>query len=364
MHKQTVSLFFAGAFLFFSCSTKKAPTAPKKDAPTIVDVIVAQARTITHTVEANGTIVAGEYVELHPEISGRITFLNVPEGKMIAKGTVIAKIYDGDLQAQLAKSRILLDTYEKTEARLHTLLTAGGLNQADYDVALNNVNSTRADIQYTQAQIDRTVIRAPFSGLVGLRQVSPGGYVTSANIIATVQEVSQLKIDFTIPEEYSSIIQKGNTVDVETDAVTKTKRKAVIIATEPQINQATRNLKVRALIDNPGGLNPGGFVKIMVSSGSDTKAILVPSNAIIPDDKNNQLILVKGGKANFVNVEKGVRQANNVEITKGVNVGDTVVITGVLFARPKGILKVRSVKTIEQVSKDDPDVAQQNSNSY
>ena len=186
--------------------------------------------------------------------------------------------------------------------------------------------------------------------MLGLRQVSPGAFVTAANIIVTIQQVSKVKIDFTIPEEYSNIIKKGNRVDVEVDAAQKTTKKALVIATEPQVNLSTRNLKVRAILEG-GSANPGAFVKVLVDAGGDKKAVMIPTNSIIPDDKNNQVILVKNGKASFVNVKTGVRESNNVEIISGIQPGDSVVVTGVLFARPKAPLKVRGIKTLEQLAK-------------
>jgi len=347
-----ICLLFSLPLLFSACREKAdaAKTSkPQGNQPVIVDVIIASTRGIDNTVEANGTVVANEYVELHPEISGRITYLNVPEGAVVQKGTVIARINDADLQATLEKSKVLLDLYQKTEERNRKLLDIQGINQADYDLAQNNVNGARADIAYTQAQIDKTVIRAPFSGVVGLRQVSPGAYVTPASIIATVQQLDRIKVDFTLPEQYSGVIKKGVLVDVEIDAASKTHRKGLIVATEPQINQTSRNLKVRAILQEGNG-HPGAFVKVFVDAGANKQAIMVPTNCIIPEDKNNQLILVKGGKAQFVNVQTGVREANNVEITKGVNAGDTVVVTGVLFARPKAPLHVRSVKNLEKMT--------------
>jgi membrane fusion protein (multidrug efflux system) len=347
-----VSVLIIGliALTIASCKGKKDPAKPKEAPPTVVDVIVAGTRGITNTVEANGNVVANEYVELHPEVSGRIIYLNVPEGHSITKGTIIARINDADLQAQLSKSKVALDLAQKTEDRYKQLLAVNGINQADYDNALNQVNGLKADIQYTQTLIDKTVIKAPFSGVVGLRQVSPGAFVTAVNIIATVQQVSTVKIDFTLPEEYSSLIKKGNLIDVEVDAGTQVRKKAQIIATEPQVNQATRNLKVRAILQN-GTANPGAFVKIFVEAGGNKKAVMIPTNSIIPDDKNSQVILVKMGKAAFVNVTTGVRESDNVEIISGIQPGDTVVVTGVLFARPKSDLKVRSVKTLEQLAK-------------
>jgi len=332
------------------CQGKPDPVKPKEAPPTVVDVIVAGTQGLTNTVEANGNIVANEYVELHPEISGRITYLNVPEGHTIAQGTVIARINDADLQAQLSKSKVQLDLAQKTEERYKQLLNVNGINQADYDNALNQVNSLKADIQYTQTLIDKTVIKAPFSGVVGLRQVSPGAFVTAASIIATIQQVSKVKIDFTIPEEYSNLIKKGSLVDVEVDAAQQLRKKAVVIATEPQVNQSTRNLKIRAIL-REGTANPGAFVKVFVDAGGNKKAIMIPTNSIIPEDKNNQVILVKNGKASFVNVKTGMRESNNVEVVSGIQTGDSVVVTGVLFARPKSVLKVRSVKTLEQLAK-------------
>jgi membrane fusion protein (multidrug efflux system) len=337
-------------FVLFACKSKQEP--PKQNngpQSVVVDVMIATPQDVNNSVEANGTVVANEYVELHPEVSGRLIYLSVPEGARIQQGTVIARINDADLQAQLNKSKVALDMAVKTEERLRKLLSINGVNQADYDVSLNAVNAYKADMAYTQSLIDKTVIKAPFSGVAGLRQVSPGAYLTPSSTIVTIQQVEKIKIDFTLPEEYSSLIKKGNTVDVQIDAAKKTMKKAVIVATEPQVNANTRNLKVRAVLQE-AKVNPGAFVKIYLSSNKGQKAILVPTSSIIPDDKNKQIVVVKDGKAAFINVETGGRQASTVEITKGLKEGDSVVVTGLLFARPKSQLKVRSVKTLEQLN--------------
>jgi len=319
---------------------------PKGGEAPIVDVLVASPRPISNEIEANGSVVANEYVELHPEISGRIVYLNVPEGAQVPKGTVIARINDADLQATLEKAKAQLALYQKTEERERKLLEIQGINEADYDLAVSNVNSTKADIDFTQAQLDKTIIRAPFDGVVGLRQVSPGAYVTPANIIATVQQLDKTKVDFTIPEQYSTVVRKGSLVDVQLDSRTNARRKGLIVATEPQINLSSRNLKVRALLQD-GVAHPGSFVKVFVNAGVDKRAIMVPTNCIIPEDRNNQVLLVKGGKARVVNVETGVREADNIEITRGISPGDTVIVTGVLFARPDQAVSIRNVKTHE-----------------
>jgi membrane fusion protein (multidrug efflux system) len=334
-----------------SCHSKQKNSDPKQPPPPIVDVIIAQTQTVSDSIEANGTVVANEFVELHPEATGRITYLNVPEGKHVAKGTVIARINDEDLVANLNKSKAALKLAEDYVNRLKPLLAVQGVNQADYDAAVNTVISTQADIQYTQALIDKTVIRAPFNGVVGLRQVSIGAYVSNADVIATMQQINNLKIDFTLPEDYSAYVKTGSVVQVILDAATDTiKHSATIIAVEPQANTITRNLKVRAILKDNAKANPGAFVKVIISQGTDKQSILVPTNCIIPSDINKQLILVKNGNAQFTDVTTGIRTQNDVEITKGVAAGDTVVVTGVLFAKDKKPVKVRSVKTLSSAS--------------
>ena len=341
---------FAVLLLLSHCKNKpKENKAPRGNQAVVVDVLIAQKEPVSNIVEANGTVIASEYVELRPEVSGRLIYLNLTEGKSVAKGTVIARVNDADLRAQISKSKVQLDLAQTTVDRYKQLLDINGINQADYDAALNQVNTLQADIVYTQALVDKTVIRAPFTGVVGLRQVSPGAFVTPNTIIATLQQTSRVKIDFTIPELYGNLIKNGSIIDVETDAVTKERSRAMIVATEPGANTDTRNLRVRAVLQG-AVTNPGAFVKVYIEAGKGKSSIMVPTNCIIPDDKNNQVILVKGGKANFVNVQTGIREANSVEIIKGVEVGDSVVVTGVLFARPKSVLTVRSIKNLDELT--------------
>ena len=338
------------AVMLASCNSKRSAPEERTNPPVVVDVMVASLQKVDNTVEASGTVIANENVELHPEVSGIVTFLNIPEGKYVAKGTILARINSADLAAQYQKSKVQLDLAQKTEQRLHKLLSVNGINQSDYDVALNQVNGIKADMAYTQTLIDKTVIRAPFSGTLGLRQVSPGAYVTPTTVIATLQQLGKVKIDFTLPEQYGNLVKTGSIVDVEVDATRQVRQRATIVAIEPQANEQTRNLIVRAVLTG-NTANPGAFVKVYVgASGQGKMAVMVPTNTIIPNDLNNQLIIIKNGKSNFVNINTGIRMANNVEITKGVNTGDTVVVTGVLFVRPNSAVKIRSVKTLAQIN--------------
>jgi membrane fusion protein, multidrug efflux system len=348
MNKQVLKKFavILPGFFLFACSEKTDTSKQKTSAPIVVDALIASTKPVSNTLEVNGTVVANEYVELHPEASGRLTYLYVPEGKLIKKGTLIAKINNADLQAQVDKSKVALDLAEKTEQRDKQLLAVNGLNQSDYDAALNIVNGFKADIEYNQALLDKTILKAPFDGYIGLRQVSVGAYVTPSTLIATLLQLDKIKIDFTIPEDYSSTVKVGGMVDVDMDENAKT-RKAQIIAIEPQVNLSTRNMTVRAILENSKA-NPGSFAKVILHSGLNKSAIMIPTNALIPDDKNNQVVIVKDGIAIFSNVTTGIRLSNNVEITAGIKPGDTIVVTGVLFARPKAPLQVRNTRSLEE----------------
>jgi membrane fusion protein (multidrug efflux system) len=235
-------LTLAGGTLFSACHSKPDDAKGGKDAkknngPALVDVLVARPSSVSDSVEANGTVVANDFVELHPEVSGRLTALNVQEGQRVAKGTIIARINDADLRAQLQKTNAVLRVAQLSVNRLEKLLKVQGVNQADYDLAVSQVQSGNADAAYTQALLAKTVVRAPFTGVLGLRQVSPGAYVTPATIIATLQADTKLKVDFTLPETYGGLVQTGKVVTVNFGGNPPRRYAATVQALESQINQ-------------------------------------------------------------------------------------------------------------------------------
>jgi membrane fusion protein, multidrug efflux system len=333
--------------VLFSCHRKAEKV--RSNLPVSVDVIIAAKVHFPSSVEVNGETLSEEMIELHPEISGRLTYLNIPDGAVVQKGTILAKINDADLQAQLEQQKVQLDLAVKTEKRLKELLAVNGINQSDYDAALSQVNTYQANIKVLEAQIDKTVVRAAFNGKLGLRMVSPGAYVTPQTLLGTLQEADNIKIDFTVPDFYANLTRVGNTITIQTNDSDK-KQTAVISAIEPQINVASRNIKVRARLKD-AKISPGTFVR--VSLNKDEEGIIVPSNALIPDATSNQVVVIKKRKAVFVNVETGIRNADVVELSKGVNAGDTIVVSGVLFVRPNSFVKIRNIKTQTMASVSD-----------
>jgi len=331
--------------LLFSCKSKNKELALKEKPAIAVEVIVAGAENVTSSLEVNGTVLSNEMVELRPEISGRLVYLNIPDGANVKQGVILARVNDADLQAQMEQQKIQLDLAMKTEKRLSDLLKVNGVNQADYDAALSQLNTIKANIKVLNAQLDKTVIKAPFSGELGIRVVSQGAYVTPSTLIGTLQQTDKVKIDFTVPETFASIIKKGNKIRIQTSEM-KESIEATISAIEPQINTATRNIKVRALLSS-GTISPGAFVKVLLDQ--ERQGIMVPSNAIIPDALANQVVVAHKNKAVFTNVETGLRNDNLVEITKGLNPGDSVIVSGMLFVRPNASLKVSKVKKLGEI---------------
>jgi membrane fusion protein (multidrug efflux system) len=332
--------------VMISCKNgNKDQNANKKNAPVVVDIMISGNEEFPSSIEVNGSVLSEEMVELHPEISGRITYLNIPDGASVSAGTILAKINDADLQAQLQQQKVQFDLAQKTEQRMKKLLAVNGIDQATYDAALSQMNLIDANIKVLNAQIDKTVVKAPFAGRLGLRLVSEGAYVSPSTVLGTLQQTDKIKIDFTVPEAYEDLIGIGKTVLIQPTASDKSLT-AIISAIEPQINTATRNIKVRAKLTT-GNLNPGAFVKVMIDD--KVKGIVVPTNVIIPDALSNQLVIIKKGKVVFKNVETGIRTADVVEITKGINIGDSVVVNGVLYLRPTSAIKIKAVKKINDL---------------
>jgi len=308
-----------------------------------VDGYVVKAQALGENVEVPGSLIANESTEIHPEISGRIVQLNVSEGRFVAKGTLLAKIYDGDLQAQLKKLQVQLQIAKQNEDRSSQLLKIQGISQQDYDASLLNVNNIKADIEITQSSITKTEIRAPFNGKVGLKNISTGAFVTPETVVATIQQTDLLKLDFSVPEKYTARIKTGQIVNFTTEGGKK-RYSAKIMATESGVAQNTRSLMIRAIVQNKNAeLLPGIFAKVVLDFDPDPNSIVIPTQAVIPQARGKKVIIYNGGLAKFTDVTTGLRDSAMVQITTGLKAGDTVVTTGLLSVRPDSKLQVNKI---------------------
>jgi RND family efflux transporter, MFP subunit len=298
-----------------------------------VEGFIVKTSPLSEQVTASGSLLPAEETELHPEATGRAVQLNLPEGKSVRKGDLLLKIFDEDLKTQLRKVETQLKQAEITEQRLAELLKVKGVSQQEYDLAVLQTQTLRADLELLRVNIAKTELRAPYDGVLGLRRISPGAYVTPATAVGTIRSTSALKLDFAVPEKYSQQVQPGQSLEFKVEG-NPAPRRATVQATEQRITEASRDLQVRAAVADSRGLLPGAYAEVSLIIGGKKSALMIPSQAVVPQAREKQVILSKGGKAAFVTVKTGVRQAGMVEITDGIAHGDTVCTTGMLFLRP------------------------------
>lgn len=343
------TLLFIVSTLFFisSCSSGKednqSPVKKTPPPPSKVDAYVVTPQVLSQDIEMPGSLVPFEETELHPEVSGRVTAINFKEGATASQGSVLLKLYDGDLQAQLKKLQVQLKVAEQTVERYGMLLKINGVSQQEYDLNVLAVNNIKADINIIQTNISKTQLRAPFSGKIGLRSISVGAYVTPQTIIGTLRKVNQLKLEFTVPEKYGTQMQPGNTVHftMENDMASYT---AKVIATENNISIDTRSLMVKAVVEKPNAkLIAGAFTKVQIPLDKNNAALMIPSQAIIPKARNKEVIVFRNGVASNQVVTTGIRDSASIEIITGLKAGDTVLISGLLTTKPGAKVQLNKI---------------------
>lgn len=204
--------------------------------------------------------------------------------------------------------------------------------------------SVRADIDRVNSDIAKTEIYAPFSGMIGLRSVSNGSYISSSTLIARLQQIDPIKIDFAVPEKFANSIAKGSPITF-TLTGSEEQYTATVYATEPKIDMATRTLKVRALTSNIGGkLLPGAFAKVEVTLTSIHDALAIPTTSIVPQIDGQKVFVYRSGKAFAIPVETGIRSDSSVQVIRGLSLGDTVITTGLMQIRDKATVSIKNVK--------------------
>ncbi len=339
------SSLFLALFLSACNSNDKKPAPPKNDANKIVKVdgYIVAPQLLSQNIEVPGSLAAYEEVELHPEVSGRITGLYFKEGSHVSQGTVLLKIYDGDLQAQLQKLQIQLKTAEQTAERYSALLKINGVSQQEYDLNVLAVNNIKADINIVKTNIAKTSLRAPFSGKLGISTLTNGAYVSPATLISSLRNLSKLKLEFTVPEKYGPKMKVGSLVQFSLENSVNV-YPAFVTATENTISAETRSLKVIAVVNKvTPELLAGAFAKVKIPLSQDDAALMIPSQAIIPQARNKKVIAVRNGLASMETVVTGIRDSAMVEITSGLKVGDTVLISGLLSTKPGSKVQLNKV---------------------
>ena len=295
-----------------------------------------------------GSVIAQDEVYLQAEAAGRIVSLSLTEGGFVRKGTLLAKINDADLQAQRRRAVLNLELARIREARQRQLLENRAISQQDYDIVMNEVNTIKAEIELIDANIAKTEIRAPFDGLVGLRSVSEGGFVTVGTRLATLQNVDRIRIEFSVPERYAASVRNDERISFTRQGSDKT-YEATITAIEPRIDPNTRTLAIRATAANPDRrILPGAFAQITYSLREIENALMVPAEAFVPESGQIFVFLHKAGKAQRVAVQTGIRTDAQIQVLEGIAPGDTVLTTGILQLREGMPVRLTAIDEVPQ----------------
>lgn len=312
-----------------------APAGPARVASALSATgYVASTATLTERVLTTGTLRANEEVNLASESSGKVTGIYFNEGSRVTKGQLLVKINDSELVAQRQRIEYRLRLAEEQLARQQVLLEKGGVSREEYERFENEVNVLRAELQLNEAQIAKTEVRAPFDGVLGLRHVSEGSYISPQDRIATLQDVSPIKIDFSVPEKYATLVRVGTTVNFTVSGNPQVFR-GTVYAIEPRIDENTRTLQVRAESPNPdGSLLPGAFAEIQLVVSEHDEAIVVPAISIIPELEGKKVFVVENGRVAQRMVETGIRTDSMVQVLSGLSLQDTVLTSGLQLARP------------------------------
>ena len=332
------AILVAGALIPRLLSSRSGPPpargASSRNATVTVRTVTALPQTLTERLSTTGTVRANEDVELVVEVAGKVSGIHFREGSRVQAGQLLVEIDDTQLRAERERAVHRVGLAERSEARQRRLLDDGLTSPEEYDFAQSELNVLKAELELAEARLVKTKIQAPFGGIIGLRDVSVGSYLTPQTRIATLQDVNPVKIDFSVPEKYVGHLRTGVTVQFRTKGSEEV-HTGTIIAVEPVVDVDTRSLTLRATSPNPdGGLVPGAFADVEIVVRRIEGALAVPNRAVIPELGGKKVFVFEDGEAQPRRIETGLRTAELVEVTRGLEAGERVIVTAIQRLRP------------------------------
>lgn len=315
-----------------AAADKVMGNAPKNSKRVLnVNAKVIKPQLLTDEYTITGVLLPDEEVDLSFETSGKVIEINFEEGTPVKKGQLLAKVNDRQLQAQLQRLVSQLKLAEDRVFRQNALLERDAVSKEAYEQVKTDLATLNADIEIVKANIALTELRAPFDGVIGLRQISIGSYASPTTIVAKLTKIAPLKVEFSVPERYASEIKKGTNLDFRIEGKTF---KAQVYAVESTIDPNLHQFTARALYPNTNHtLLPGRFTSILLKKKEMPNAIAIPTEAIVPEMGKDKVFLYKSGKAEPVEVVTGIRTDGEVQIIKGLQMGDTILTSGTLQLR-------------------------------
>lgn len=349
----TIGLLIAGMALYpqmkkwFASAdepVKEKKEGGQKKQPLNVNAQIVQIQSLTDSYRTKGILMPDEEVDLSFETSGKITDIFFSEGTTVRKGQLLAKVNDKPLQAELKKLESQLPLAQERVFRQKSLLAKDAISQEAYESVTTELEKLKADIELAKARLAQTELRAPFDGVIGLRLVSEGAYASPTKVISKLTKISPLKIEFSVNEKQANDIKPGTPLSfsIENDAQSYP---ASVYAIESKLDEKTLSLKARARYANPGGkLKPGRSATVEIKLRQIDNAIVIPSIASIAEMGRDIAFVYKNGKAHKVELKKGMRTASSVQILSGLEVGDTLLVTGVMQLREDMSVKLDKIE--------------------
>jgi len=320
-----------------------APQAMRGPGVLPVSAVVVSPKLLENKIKVTGSILPNESLELKSEVSGLVTKIHFKEGQSVKRGTPLVSLKNDQLQAQLEKLKFSKQLAQETERRQKLLLNKEAISQEEYDISLTALNTVEADIRVVEAQIAQTSIIAPFDGVLGLREISEGAYITNSTVITNFYSIDPVKLDFAIPGKYAAEVKAGDIIYFQTEAMTK-QFEGEVYAIEPQIDETTRTLRLRAICSNEEGLLlPGQFARIELIMSSIDNALMVPTVSVIPELNGHKVFIASNGKVTSKMVKIGMRTDNSVQIVEGINPQDTVITSGLLEIREGSAISISNL---------------------
>jgi membrane fusion protein (multidrug efflux system) len=337
-----------------SAAASRAAAATKVSAIT-VDVIKVARAPMPQTITAVGSLRSDESVMLRPEVAGRINAIQFREGQPVTKGAILVRLDPVVNQAEVQQARANLTLARSKFNRAVDLAKQNFISGQARDEAENNLKVAEAAVSLAEAHLAKTEIRAPFSGVIGLRSVSVGDYVKEGADMVNIESIDPLKVDFRVPETFFRQVQTGQPLSIALDSFPGKLYDGKVIAVNPLIDAAGRSVVIRAQVgNNESRLRPGMFARVRLVTKDAHDALVVPEQAIVPEGDEQYVFRVIDGKAVRTRVETGQRRDAKVEIVKGLGIDDVVVIAGQIKLRDGVPVAISTASTLVRDAKADP----------
>ncbi len=311
---------------------------------TPVEAMLIQSGSVRDVIFVNGSTAPNEEVVVSSEVPGKVTKILFKEGSFTKKGASLVQLDVTELKAQKERLLVQQQLTRKIAERLEGLYKREGVSLQEYEIARAEADQIDAELALIDVQIEKRTVKAPFEGLLGLRQVSEGSYLSPGTAIVSLVNINPINIEFSVPERYGRDVNRGTRVDFRLDGSNDTYT-AIVVAMEPNVDPTTRTLKLKAEATNPNGrILPGAFANVSVNLQFFDDAIMVPTQAIIPELGGKKVFVLRDGKAQSVPVETGIRREEEIQVISGLQRGDTLITTGILQVKEGAPVEVTKIR--------------------